>query len=120
MRPTGCAVRATWEELRQQRDDLTALGEAAVSPLTAVISGTASSTLARVAAVEALGDTGGELIFAPLQLALCDTAWEVRFAAVQALRMQDDSRVASMLQPATADAHPHVRLLASRVERARR
>jgi HEAT repeat protein len=108
-------------ELRNAvRDALTALGEAVVSPLTDVISGTASSTLARVAAVEALGDTGGELIFAPLQLALSDTAWEVRFAAVQALRMQDDLRVLSMLQLATADAHPHVRLLASRVERARR
>lgn len=108
-------------ELRNAvRDALTALGEAVVSPLTAVISSRASSTLARVAAVETLGDTGGELIFAPLQLALCDTAWEVRFAAVQALRMQDDSRAASMLHTATTDAHPHVRLLASHVGRARR
>ena len=54
-------------ELRSAvRDALTALGEAAVSPLTAVITGSASSTLARVAAVEALGDTGGELIFAEI------------------------------------------------------
>ena len=108
-------------ELRNAvRDALTALGEAAVPPLKAMISGTAASTPARVASVESLGDIGGELIFAPLQIAMCDTAWEVRFAALQALRMQDDPRVASMLQPATTDAHPHVRLLASRVQRARR
>lgn len=50
----------------------------------------------------------------PLATALRDDAWEVRFAVVNALRPQSDAATVGTLALATHDAHPHVRLLATR------
>ena len=64
--------------------------------------------------VEILGGIGGGEVMSPLARSLSDDAWEVRFAAVNALRRQSDAATVSTLALATADAHAHVRLLATR------
>ena len=67
-----------------------------------------------VEVVEILGSIGGSEVMAPLARALAADAWEVRFAAVNALQRQSDPATVSTLALATADAHQHVRLLATR------
>ena len=69
----------------------------------------------RVELTEILGVIGGAAAARALAVALQDQAWEVRFAAVNALRHVDDAAATTALTTATSDAHPQVRMLATRM-----
>ncbi len=95
-------------------DAITAFGSAAVEPLSHRLGRDARTTAIRVEIVEILGSIGGAEAVAPLAAALQDQAWEVRFAAVNALRRQEDPLTVPALATAIDDVHPHVRSLARR------
>ncbi len=69
----------------------------------------------RVAVTEILGAIGGSAVSSAFVAAMTDDAWEVRFAAVNAMRGMHDPIVAHALGIAAQDEHLHVRLLAKRV-----
>ena len=96
-------------------DAVTAFGAHAVTTLLAVLADANSALARKVEVVEILGSIGGNEVMEPLAHALQDQAWEVRFAAVNALRRQSDAATVGILAPAIHDAHPHVRMLATRV-----
>ena len=95
-------------------DAIVAFGAPAVAPLSAMLRAAEKSLATKVELVEILGSIGGAAVMAPLAEALQNDAWELRFAAVNALRRQSDVVTASTLAPATHDVHPRVRLLATR------
>lgn len=95
-------------------DAVAAFGAHAVPTLLAVLADADSALARKVEVVEILGSIGGSEVMAPLAHALQDDAWEVRFAAVNALRRQSDAATVGTLASATQDPHPHVRLLATR------
>jgi HEAT repeat protein len=95
-------------------DAVSAFGVHVVPALLAVLADRASALATKVEVVEILGSIGGSEVIAPLAQALQDDAWEVRFAAVNALRRQSDAATVGTLAPATQDPHPHVRMLATR------
>lgn len=96
-----------------------AFGAAAVPALAALLqSPTAQEgVVLRTEVAEILGTIGVEAVVPVLGVLLDDPAWEVRFAAVNALRRLDSPHVVGLLMPAREDRHPHVAALASRVVR---
>jgi HEAT repeat protein len=107
-------VRGESELRNTLHDALVALGDTAVPELAALFGAADTNVATRVTIVETLGGIGGLAVVAPLAAALHDAAWEVRFAAVQALATHGDPGVLTLLLPITDDAHPHVKLLAAR------
>lgn len=95
-------------------DAVAAFGAHAVPSLLAVLADAGNALARKVEVVEILGSIGCSDVMVPLANALKDDAWEVRFAAVNALRRQSDAATVGTLAPATQDPHPHVRLLATR------
>ena len=95
-------------------DAQTVFGANAIPLLLAVLTETTSALAMNVEVVEILGSIGGSEVMEPLARAFAAEAWEVRFAAVNARRRQSDAATVSTLALATADAHAHVRLLATR------
>ncbi len=101
-------------ELRSTVNEaLEAFGERAVPSLIARLADGDSAV--RVEVTEILGVIGGTESSRALAIALQDSVWEVRFAAVNALRHATDSASVDALALATSDAHPHVRILATRM-----
>ncbi|MCC7052861.1 MAG: HEAT repeat domain-containing protein [Gemmatimonadaceae bacterium] len=101
-------------------DAVAAFGVAAVPALASLLDalrGDRAGVAVRVEVVEILGQLGVEAAVAPLAAALEDVDWEVRFAAVNALRRVDDAGVVHLLAPLLRDGHPHVSALAARVVR---
>jgi HEAT repeats/PBS lyase HEAT-like repeat len=105
---TSDAMRSTLH------DAVAAFGASAVPALLSALADTGTALATKVEVVEILGSIGGGEVIAPLAKALTDDAWEVRFAAVNALRRQSDAATVSTLLPATHDVHPRVRMIATR------
>jgi HEAT repeat protein len=95
------------------QDALAAFGDAAVQPLTAMLKSADANV--RVDVTEILGSIGGSAVSDGLATALSDVDWQVRFAAVNALRGVVDPAVRPALVGASRDEHPHVRVLAMRL-----
>ncbi len=95
-------------------DAITAFGTEAIPMLVRLLSRDGATAADRVEIVEILGSIGGAGVLAPLSTALQDQAWEVRFAAVNALRRLGDPMTVPVLASAVDDVHPHVRMLATR------
>jgi HEAT repeat protein len=106
-------------ELRSTlHDAVAAFGDAAIPALEARLAAHETPVAVSVEAAEILGSIGGSAVIDPLGEALRSEHWEVRFAAVNALFRQADPRTGPVLSLAIADAHPHVRMLATRAMQA--
>jgi HEAT repeat protein len=92
---------------------LESFGDAAVPALLEAFR--AGDVAVRVDLTEILGAIGGEASSSALAGAMDDEAWEVRFAAVNAMRQSSSAQAVAALERAAADAHPTVRLVAARV-----
>jgi HEAT repeat protein len=90
-----------------------AFGDAAVPELLAAFHGNAVEV--RVDSAEILGAIGGVAAVDALVSALADDAWEVRFAAVNALRESLTPTSVAGLERAVSDLHASVRMLAGRI-----
>ena len=94
-------------------DALVAFGATAVPHL--VVMREHADIAVRVEVTEVLGAIGGSAVLSALAAAMTDAAWEVRFAALNAMRDMHDPIVDHALVIAGQDEHVHVRLLANRL-----
>ena len=94
-------------------DALVAFGATAVPHLLIMLDH--ADIAVRVEVAEILGVIGGSAVSSALAAAMTDDAWEVRFAALNAMRGMHDPNVAHALELAAQDEHLHVRLLATRL-----
>lgn len=101
-------------EMRTRREEtLEAFGASAVPHVAALLSH--ADTAVRVEVIEVLGVIGGEPVASALAQALDDASWEVRFAAINALRGHTSESARAAFARAAQDDHAHVRVLASRM-----
>lgn len=101
-------------DIRITRNEaLHAFGAEAVPHVAAMLSH--ADTVVRVEAAEILGTIGDDTALAALADVLSDAAWEVRFAALNAMRGATNASASSAIRAAASDVHPHVRLLAERL-----
>ena len=99
-------------------DTIVAFGDDGVDYLVPLL--TTSDIPVRVETIELLGALGGRATPVVVAHATSDAAWEVRFAAVNALSGVSAAPATAALRQAAGDAHPHVQLLATRLLRDRR
>ncbi len=110
----AAAIGTGSRELRTRREEaLEAFGAVAVPFVSARL--THAETSVRVEVIEVLGVIGGDAVAPLLAQALHDAAWEVRFAAVNALRGHTHASARAAFDHASRDEHAHVRVLAARL-----
>lgn len=103
----------TRELVIARKEAFEAFGELAVPQLAASLSHAESAV--RVEVTELLGCIGGHAVTLSLATAASDTDWQVRFAAINALRGVTHPAAHAVLTMAATDVHAHVRLLATRL-----
>lgn len=103
----------TRERRTTRNEALEAFGGSAIPEVAAML--THDDVIVRVEATEILGSIGGADVASALARAANDLAWEVRFAALMALRGASYPAARALLRSGTDDAHMHVRALATRL-----
>jgi HEAT repeat protein len=103
----------TREHRTTRNEALEAFGVIAVPHVEMML--THDDVLVRVETTEVLGAIGGDAAAPALARAATDHAWEVRFAALNALRGATHPTARAAMHASMTDAHAHVRALATRL-----
>jgi HEAT repeat protein len=108
------AIGTGSRELQTRRSEaLEAFGEAAVPALEPMLSH--ADVAVRVAVTEVLGGIGGDVVAVALARAATDAEWDVRFAALNALRGSKSVAAREAMERALRDEDARVRVLATRL-----